>query len=364
MGGGEPEEHVLIAEFSPEPKELLNSLRDKFPQVEISYYQLPKTFDAKAIAEALPTNVYKDVTILCTFAAFPEKKKEAEKLEVVQLLSAGSNQIQKHWIWDEKDIAVCTASGIHGPQIAEWVVMTALVHTHSYKKLYDLQKRHEWGRLPGNKEMRDRVGLRLGVLGYGSIGRQVGRIAKAMGMDVLAYTATPKKSAEEKKDKGFIVPGTGDPEGEVPVEWYSGLDKESLHHFLKQNLDWIVVAVPLTDDTRHFLSTDEFRVLSDNCKEGKPFITNIARGPIIDQPALIQALKDGTLDGAALDVTDPEPLPSDSELWGLENVVLTPHVSGSGSSYTERAYKVLELNIGKKLKGEKLINAVQRGRGY
>ena len=364
MGGGEAKEHVLCAGFEEEPEEILDHLRKKFPQVEFTYRQVPFTFDPKTIAEALPPESFKDVTILSTFAAFPEKKEDAEKLKVVQLLSAGSNQIQKNWIWDEEDIAVCTATGVHGPQIAEWVVMTALVHTHSYKKLYELQKKHEWGKLSGNRDMRDRVGLRLGVLGYGSIGRQVGRVAKAMGMEVVAYTATPKKTADSKKDTGFIVPGTGDPDGDIPTEWYSGLDMESLHHFLKQDLDWIVVAVPLTEQTTHFLSTEEFKIFREHCTSGKPFITNIARGPIIDQPALIAALKDGTLDGAALDVTDPEPLPFNSELWGLENVVLTPHVSGSGSSYTERAFKVLEVNIGRKLKGEKLINAVNRGRGY
>lgn len=212
--------------------------------------------------------------------------------------------------------------------------------------------------------MRDRVGLRVGVLGYGSIGRQVGHLAKAMGMQVLAYTASPKDSAEKRKDGGYIVPGTGDPEGEFPVEWYSGLEKEKLHAFLKQDLDWVVVAVPLTKETTGFLGKEEFKVLADNAKNTKPFITNIARGPIIDQPALIEALKDGTLGGAALDVTDPEPLPKDSELWDMENVIVTPHISGAGSSYLQRALQILELNMERRAKGEKLINFVRRERGY
>jgi len=93
-------------------------------------------------------------------------------------------------------------------------------------------------------------------------------------------------------------------------------------------------------------------------------ISNIARGPIIDQPALIKALKDGTLGGAALDVTDPEPLPEDSELWDLKNAIVTPHVSGNGVSYTERAFQVLETNLERRENGEKLINVVNRERGY
>lgn len=365
MGGGPPKEHVLIALPMPEPKSQIDALRSKFPQIEFTWQQVAFTFHPSDLYEAISPAVYKDISIICTFSALPKRKEDAPKLEVVQLMSAGSNQLEDTWIWEDEDVAVCTASGIHGPQIAEWVVMTALVHTHNYKQLYEQQKKHQWAKVSDRGfQVRDRVGLRLGVLGYGSIGRQVGRVAKAMGMEVFAYTAGPKKSKEDKKDKGFIVPGTGDPDGEIPTEWFSGLEKEDLHTFLKQDLDWIVVAVPLTKQTTKFLGKEEFEILSKHATQGKPFVTNIARGPIIDQPALIEALKNGTLGGAALDVTDPEPLPEDSELWDLDNCIVTPHISGQGSSYIERAFSVLEVNLGHKLKGEDLINVVKRGRGY
>lgn len=121
--------------------------------------------------------------------------------------------------------------------------------------------------------------------------------------------------------------------------------------------------MPLTDQTRHFLSTEEFKVLSQNGKR-PAFVTNIARGQIVDQEALITALKDGTLDGAALDVTDPEPLPESSELWGLDNVTVTPHISGVGTAYTDRAFQILEVQLERRARGEKLINVVDRKRGY
>lgn len=366
MGGGPPKDYVLCAVPAPEPVELISSLRHRFPQLEIKWQQVPFSFDPVVIEDSLPKDIWEKVTILCTFAAFPKSRSAAPALRIVQLLSAGSNHIQKLWVWEDEDITICTSSGIHGPQIAEWVLMTHLVHTHKYKALYELQKKHEWPRDINSKrtgQIRDRVGLRLGVLGYGSIGRQVGVVAKALGMEVLAYTASKKDTPEKKKDAGFIVPGTGDVDGEVPLEWFSGLDKESLHQFLKQDLDWLVVAVPLTKETTHFLSTEEFQALSQGGKRA-PFVTNIARGPIIDQPALITALKDGTLDGAALDVTDPEPLPADSELWDLENVVLTPHISGSGVAYMDRALQVLGVNLDKRVNGKKLINVVRRDRGY
>ena len=181
-------------------------------------------------------------------------------------------------------------------------------------------------------------------------------------MRVLAYTATPKDSAAKRRDGGFVVPGTGDVEGEIPEKWFSGLGKAELHEFLRQGIDWLVVSVPLTEQTRGFLGKDEFEVLKET--GGPAFVTNIARGPIVDQEALVAALKDGTVAGAALDVTDPEPLPAESELWDLENVVVTPHISGSGVAYEERAFQVLEVNLGRRERGEELINVVKRERGY
>lgn len=195
-----------------------------------------------------------------------------------------------------------------------------------------------------------------------------------MGSTVLAYTASPRPTPESKKDKGFIVPGTGDPDGSIPKEWYSGLDKESLHSFLAQDLDHLLVSVPLTKETTHFLAAPEFEILGKR----NAFISNISRGQIIKQDDLIDALhqyhkdtKDGEggedrkgLKGAALDVTDPEPLPEDSPLWDAPNCIVTPHISGLGSAYLDRAMQVLEVNLDRREKDEKMINVVDRKRGY
>ncbi|KAK3671271.1 hypothetical protein LTR78_008906 [Recurvomyces mirabilis] len=364
MGGGPAKEHLLCVLPQPEPTEILKTLRKKFPHIDIEYKQVSFTHDKDKLREELPSKIWRDVTILYTLFAFPEKLSDAPNLRLVQLASAGSNQLQDHPIYTDSDITITTSSGIHGPQIAEWCVMTALVQSHKYNTLHDLQKEHQWGQTKGDfHTVRDMVGRRLGVLGYGSIGRQVGRVAKALGMDVIAYTASPKDTAEKKKDQGFIVPHTGDPDGDIPSAWYSGLDKKSLRHFLAQNIDWLIVSVPLTDQTRHFLSTPEFKALSQDGKS-PAFVQNIARGPIIDQPALIQALKDGTVASAALDVTDPEPLPEDSELWDMKNVTITPHVSGTGAAYEERSFKLFQTNLDRREKGEKLLNVVRRDRGY
>ena len=248
--------------------------------------------------------------------------------------------------------------------------MTRLTAARGYNELYERQKEHTWAKAQYTnaafQAYHDQQGQRVGILGYGAIGRQTARVANAMGMDVIAYTATPKDTPEKRRDVGYIVPGTGDREGTIPSAWYSGTDKASLRNFLGADIDWLVVTVPLTPATKHFLGRDEFEVLSKR----KAFVSNVSRGDIVDQSALIEAVKKpenggkGWLRGAALDVATPEPLPSDSELWDLENVTITPHISGLDSRYTERCFEILSLNLERRDKGEPLINEINRKAGY
>lgn len=255
--------------------------------------------------------------------------------------------------------------------------MTLLVASHKYGILHEWQSTRTWDDSPSGKarfaDVSDSVGKRLGILGYGSIGRQVARYAKALGMDVVVFTANPRNTAESRRDHGYIVPGTGDPEGEIPSAWFSGLDKESLHRFLDQDLDHLLISVPLTQRTKHLLGKEEFNILSKK----NAFLTNIARGDIIVQNDLIEALKlyeaeristqDGIrhgLRGAAMDVATPEPLPRDHPLWDAPNCIITPHMSGTNKNYATRALQVLEKNLERLAKGQRLLNVVDRRTGY
>lgn len=255
--------------------------------------------------------------------------------------------------------------------------MTALVHSRSYNLLHDWQTQHNWGpgaSHPKIRSNRDFAGQRLGVLGYGSIGRQVARVCSAMGMSVVAYTAHLRTTAESKKDHGFIVPHTGDPDGTIPEAWYGGLDKPHLHEFLRQDIDLLLVSVPLTKETTHLLGKEEFEILGQK----NTFVSNISRGQMLVQHELIDALKtydagvkEGKkgsdlkgLRGAALDVANPEPLPKDHPLWDAPNCVITPHISGLSTKYADRAFQVLEANLDRRERGEKLLNVVNRKQGY
>lgn len=185
-------------------------------------------------------------------------------------------------------------------------------------------------------------------------------------MSVYAYTASPRPTPESRRDTGYIVPGTGDKDGTLPVSWHHGTDKESIHSFLSLGLDHLVISLPLTPQTTHLLGVEEFALLSEHCSHprSKPYLTNISRGKVIDQDALIDALKSGRLGGAALDVTDPEPLPKDHPLWDAPNVQVSPHVSSMGVEYFPRAMDILKINLERMEKGEELINEFKRRKGY
>ncbi|KAL9043565.1 MAG: hypothetical protein Q9214_003253 [Letrouitia sp. 1 TL-2023] len=417
MGGGPPtplEEHLLVLLPFPEPTAIFDRIRKNHPNVKITFRQILFTITPWNAATAVPPSLYNTATILVTLSALPPSPADCPHLKLIHFTSAGTNHVAQHPIYTDTDIPLTTSSGIHGPQMSEWVVMTALAHSHHYSLLHTWQQKHVWRNTGSSRELaflrhlHDKVGQRLAVLGYGSIGRQVARVAKAMGADVIAYTARPRHTAEEKKDHGFIVPGTGDPEGEIPSAWYSGTDKASLHRFLAQDVDWLMVSVPLTPSTEKMLGKEEFEILARR----NAFVTNISRGQIIDQPALIDALKayadadpdpsppvpaaadaaatgstvgNGNtvegftsqtseqlltdhplpgLRGAALDVADPEPLPPDDPLWDAPNCIITPHISGLGAAYVDRCFQVLEVNLERREKGEPLINVVDRQRGY
>lgn len=364
MGEAPPQdkEHILCLSPFKEDKSITDSIKKKHPNVSFTYRE---TFyeKGKPLDTHIPDELLKDATILVTLFKLP-KPKQAKNLKFIHLFSAGADRLPETPIWKETDIPFTNSSGVHGPQISEWVILQILSASHKEKVMVEWQKKHIWGNQSELGSIRDSVGQRLGVLGYGAIGRQTGRIAKALGLDVIAYTASPRNTPESKKDRGYIVPGTGDPDGVIPSQWYSGLDKASLHNFLSQDIDILLVSVPLTPQTRHFLAAEEFSILGKK----NAFIVNIARGAIIQQDDLTTALKkgkeEGGLRGAALDVTDPEPLPADSELWDLENVAITPHVSGLGTLYAQRSFEILERNLTRLEDGDKLINVVDRKKGY
>ena len=181
-----------------------------------------------------------------------------------------------------------------------------------------------------------------------------------MGMDVHAYTLHPKETPEARRDKTYTPEGTGDVEGVLPSKWFSGSSKEDLHRFIGSDLDLLVISLPLTPKTTHLIGKEEFEVMSKK----KTFVSNIARGPVIKTDDLIEALNNETIRGAALDVTDPEPLPDGHALWSAKNVIITPHISGGSTAMEERIFGILGTNLKRLSEGKEPINKVNRKDGY
>jgi phosphoglycerate dehydrogenase-like enzyme len=181
----------------------------------------------------------------------------------------------------------------------------------------------------------------------------------AVGMEVNVYTNKARETPESRKNTRFSLPGLGDPDGAFPSKWFSH-EKGELTEFLSSDLDLLVVCVPQTPSTKNLLDKEQFKLLESK----KTYLSNCSRGPIVNTEAIMMALDQGWIRGAALDVTDPEPLPKDHPLWKQENVVITPHVSSWSSKAGVRFWKILEHNLQILSQGGEFLNMVSREKGY
>ncbi|KAI1497769.1 hypothetical protein F5X99DRAFT_395755 [Biscogniauxia marginata] len=340
------------------PPGYLDSLHEKFPGLKVQHSHWD-TWKEGTLPADVSDGDWKSVTVLVTGPKFPTRE-AAPKLQLVQLQSAGANYILDNPIFKDTKIPFCTANGVHAPPIAEWVICTYIASQKHIPHYLNNMREGKWDRSWSNSDTPDAVSQRVGILGYGSIGRQVARLATALGMEVYAYTNRPRPTPESRHDDSYYVPGLGDPEGTLPSKWFSGTKPEELNAFLSSGLDLLVVSVPLTPQTQGLLAAPQFKLLADK----QTYVSNIGRGPVIKTDDLIKALDEGWIRGAALDVTDPEPLPNDHPLWHKKNVVITPHVSGNSSNYNRRLLNILDINLQSLSEDKEFINQVSRKRGY
>jgi phosphoglycerate dehydrogenase-like enzyme len=260
----------------------------------------------------------------------------APQLKWLQLTSAGVDRLLDAPIVRSSGAMVTTASGIHAVPISEYVIGAMLAFGKGFPRALRSQAEGRWNPyLPEELE-----GKTVGILGIGAIGSRVADIAHALGMRVLALRRSV--SARQKGD-GRVAEFL--PPSDLP--------------YLLGESDYVVVAVPLTEESRRMIGEAELRSMKPTA-----VLVNIARGAVIDEAALIRALKEGWIAGAALDVFEQVPLPAESELWKLPNVLITPHISGGTPRYMDRAVDLFCDNLRRYLAGQPLRNVVDPARGY
>lgn len=285
----------------------------------------------------------------------PRDLSRAPALRWVQLHMAGVNALADHPLYTDTTLPLTTTSGVHAATIAEYAVTMLLALAHRVPRMVEWQGRGGW---PPDEQRwplfvpSEVRGATLGVIGYGSIGRELARIAtSAFGMTVLALKRDPSRRADE----GYCLPGTGDPEGRLPAEWLGPAQLDSL----LARADVVVLCAPLIAETRGLIGEAALRRMKPSA-----YFINVGRGASVDEPALARALRERWIAGAALDVFAQEPPPAGHPFYGLDNVILSPHVSGFLPSYDEKCSVLFAENLRRYLAGEPMLNLVDRGRGY
>jgi phosphoglycerate dehydrogenase-like enzyme len=291
--------------------------------------------------------------VLYTWNVFPSTAADAPRLRWVQLHQAGIDALTENPLYLNSDVAFTTGSGIHAIPMAEYTMAMVLAFAHHMPRMMEDKISGLWPSERWNRYLpKELYGSTIGIIGYGSIGRQIARVAAAFGMKVLAIKRDLRQPGETNT---YTVADTGDPEGELPDRMYP---PEALHSFLGE-CDFVVLTVPLTGTTKHLIDAAALKAMKMDA-----VLINVARGDVIDEAALIEALRNELLRGAALDVFSQEPLPADSPLWTLPNVIISPHIAGLTPQYYERAADLFAENLRRFIGGEPLMNQVDRGKGY
>ena len=291
---------------------------------------------------AVDADRLRDVDVL--FCAHPPTNfDDMRSLKLIQLASTGYSQLFPFNL-PSRGIRATNARGCFDVPIAEWVVSMMVNLVRDLRQMIRNQEQAIWDR--GAIFQREMRGMTVGLWGYGGIGREVARLSKQMGLNVHVLTRSGRIAP---RGGIYHVPGTGDPQGILPDRIFSSSQAKD---FLS-GLDFLVIAVPLTKSTDGMIGESELRALPPTA-----YLLNPARGPIAQERALLRALQERWIAGAALDTHYQYPLPAEHSLWRMPNVILTPHIAGSSLSqrFKERMCDIFRQNVLQFANGESLLN--------
>ena len=294
---------------------------------------------------SLPVDTIEDAEIL--FCTVPVSNfAQMERVRWVQIASSGYSQLFPHNL-PARGIRATNARGCFDVAIAEWNIAMMINLRRNLPQMSRNQQLRVWDR--SAIFQRDIRGMTVGFWGYGGLGRETARLAKCIGMRIHVLARHGVQAAPYI----YRVPGTGDPDGTLPDRVFlAGSELEFL-----SSLDFLILAMPLTRETEGLLGMRELSALPETA-----FLLNPARGPLIQEEALLQALREGRIAGAAIDTHYRYPLPPEHPLWSFPNVMLTPHIAGStlNPMFRWRLWDIFLKNIDQYRNGGKLLNELSQ----
>jgi phosphoglycerate dehydrogenase-like enzyme len=280
-----------------------------------------------------------DAEILIGWSLRDSQFKAAKRLRWIHSPAAAVHQLLIPEIV-AGDVMVTNAREVHGPVVAEHAMTLILAMAKRLPSAQRYQQRREWGQTALWQEFpkpRELAGSTLLLLGLGSIGREVAPRAHAFGMKVIAVRQHPEKGSAGVEQ----VVGPGELDEMLPLA------------------DFVVIAMPVTPATRETFNAARLARMKRDA-----YLINVGRGPLVDEGALLRALQARSIGGAALDVFAEEPLPQDSPLWELDNLLITPHTAAHTERLWERHYALISDNLRRYLSGQPLRNLVDKAKGY
>ncbi|MDF2958669.1 MAG: 2-hydroxyacid dehydrogenase [Paenibacillus sp.] len=281
--------------------------------------------DEDGVSEAL-----KEADVAVLHGDLDERFFNAPRLRWVHCDHAGLNKTARPEVF-EKGLLVTSSAGRSGPVLAEHVMFFSLALTYKFPSFYQAQQDHQWG-IPGQDQLRGLYGKTMGILGLGNTGKELAVRAKAFGMQVLGYrrSITPPPPGVDRlfcSDRG-----------------------DTLDDLLRES-DVVALVLPLSDATHHLIGKRELELMKPSA-----YVVNLARGAVIDESALLEALQSGTIAGAGLDTFATEPLPADSPLWDAPNTLITPHCTPAVPDRIGRSLDIICHNVKAYRNGEPMLN--------
>ncbi len=305
-------------------------LQGDFPQIEVVHF---------ASYDGIEPHL-RNAEIIVTWSLRPEQFGLATNLRWIHSPAAAVHQLMFPALV-QSDVVLTNARQVHGPVVAEHVIALIFALAKQIPQAVRLQQKHIWGQeimWRGRPRPREIAGATLGLVGIGSIGREVAKRASVLGMHVIATRENPQKGTPEAVEQ--VYPSTA-----ITT--------------VLENSDYVVLAAPTTPATTGLINAERLSHMKPEA-----VLINVGRGSLVDEAALAVALRSQRIGGAALDVFEQEPLPANSPLWDLENLLLTPHTAGLTERLWERHYVLISENLRRYLAHQPLLALVDKSKGY